>query len=438
EYAVPSAPDITVTDNKGTTDDLALPFGNVTENDSADAIVTITNDGNQNLDIGTITSPSPPFSINDAACSGQTLAPGENCVCTITFAPEAAGAFSGSFSIPSNDPDENPVSVSLSGNGVSAFVQYTLTVDTLGQGTVTLDPPGGSYAVGTQVEVTAAPANGWTFFACGGEFPSFNNPCTLTVNTDTWIDAIFIEPINESASLTLLPGDTVADYRIMSMPLLMIPDSPTSLTNQMGAYDTTLMRMAAWNWDTQLLVEYPDLIIDSMADPFPGEAAWFLFRYGRTFNFEGYKTPEFDGPIMDKMGYFLEIGSNWNMVGNPYNYPIQVSSLIITAFSGDVLLTQDNTLTQGVFWLYQNGVYVNGNNAILQPGEGGWIKVLAPYSEHPAIFFPSGLAARSVETRSVVDTTGLERPPAPPGAISSTSDAPAASGGGGCFISAME
>ena len=186
-------------------------------------------------------------------------------------------------------------------------------------------------------------------------------------------------------------------------------------------------------------MEYPDLISDSMADPFPGEAAWFLFRNGKTFNFDGFKTPELDGPYMDKMGYLIEIGENWNMVGNPYNYPVQVSSLIIVTDSSEpLLLTQDQTLTQGVFWVYQNGVYVSANNAVLQPGEGGWIKVLAPWSEYPELFFPSGQAARSVETRAVVDTTGLERPPAPPGAISTQSDGPAASSAGGCFISAME
>ncbi len=329
----------------------------------------------------------------------------------------------------------------------TALASFTLTVDTLGQGTVTLDPPGGLYSEGTQVTVTAVPDTGWIFFGFGGHSPSMENPYTLTINIDTWINPIFVEPTDDSASITLPPGETMADYRIVSMPLLMTPGSPTSMMNQMGAYDTKIMRMAGWNWDTQLLDEYPVLISEDRADPFPGDAAWFLFRYGRTFNLEGYKTPELDGPIMDKMGFSVELGNNWNMVGNPYNYPVNVSSLIIKTrlsvklLSQDLLDQQDSeklTLTQGIFWMYQNGTYTEANNALLQPGEGGWIKVLAPRSDDPELFFPGGQAARSVGNRAVIDTTGLERPPAPPGAMSSLTDEPVASGSGGCFISAIK
>jgi len=169
----------------------------------------------------------------------------------------------------------------------------------------------------------------------------------------------------------------------------------------------------------------------------PGGAGWVLFRYGRTFNFEGYKTPEFDGPYMGKMGYLLELGENWNMVGNPYNYPINVSSLIVITRSEPlgVQFTQDQTLTQGVFWVYQSGTYVSAN--ILQPGEGGWIKVLTP-SEDPELFFPSGQGLGLVGNRAVIDTTGLERPPAPPGAVFSSGGTNNASEAGGCFISTMD
>ncbi|MEE9518464.1 MAG: hypothetical protein V3V52_15255 [Candidatus Adiutricales bacterium] len=125
------------------------------------------------------------------------------------------------------------------------------------------------------------------------------------------------------------------------------------------------------------------------------------------------------------------------MVGNPYNYPIPVSSLIITTNSSvPLLLTQDQTLTQGVFWVYQNGTYVSAN--ILQPGEGGWIKVLAPQNEDPELFFPSGQGLGSVGNRAVIDTTGLERPPAPPGAVFSSGGTNNASEAGGCFISTMD
>jgi hypothetical protein len=236
----------------------------------------------------------------------------------------------------------------------------------------------------------------------------------------------------------LLPGDTVADYRIVSAPLMMPDNLQTVLADMIGTYDTTLMRVAGWDTDTQQIEEYPEINNEGDLDFWgPGGAGWVLFRYGKTLNFVGYKTPEFDGPYMGKMGFLLELGNNWNMVGNPYNYPINVSSLIVITRSEPlgVQFTQDQTLTQGVFWVYQNGTYVSAN--ILQPGEGGWIKVLAP-SEDPELFFPSGQGLGLVGNRAVIDTTGLERPPAPPGAVFSSGGTNNASEAGGCFISTMD
>ena len=188
-------PDITVTDNKGTTDDLTVPFGNVTEGESADATVMITNDGDLDLDIGTITDPSAPFSIDASACSGQTLAAGGDCACTVTFAPSAAGAFTGSFSIPSNDPDENPVTFSLNGNGVSAVIQYTLTAvgDPVAGGGVTLDPVGGTYNEGTSVTLTATANSSYLFDGWNGDVTDTDAATTTTtMNADKTVTAMFM------------------------------------------------------------------------------------------------------------------------------------------------------------------------------------------------------------------------------------------------------
>ena len=188
------APDITVTDNKGTADDLEVPFGNVTEGETADAIVTITNDGDLDLVLSTITDPVAPFTIDASACSGQTLAPGADCACTVTFAPAAAGTFSGSFSIPSNDSDENPVTVSVSGTGVSATAQYTLTINKTGQGTVTPDVGDHDYNAGTVVDLTATPVEGWTFDGWDGNVAdSDDSTTTTTMNSDKSVTAMFME-----------------------------------------------------------------------------------------------------------------------------------------------------------------------------------------------------------------------------------------------------
>jgi PKD repeat protein len=112
--------DITVTDTIAPVDDLQLPFGEVTEGNFSQATVTVTNNGNANLLIGNIASSDPlvaPFSIESNDCSGGAVLPVASCTLTIRFAPTTAGTFNGSFDIPSDDPDEDPVIVNVSGTG---------------------------------------------------------------------------------------------------------------------------------------------------------------------------------------------------------------------------------------------------------------------------------------------------------------------------------
>lgn len=117
-------PDITVNDSVAPVDDLKMPFGDVTEGNSSDQTLTVANDGNADLVIGTIAQVDPqttPFSILDDLCSGQTLAPAENCILIVRFSPTTTGAFNDSFEIPSNDPDESTVTVNVSGEGLSSI-----------------------------------------------------------------------------------------------------------------------------------------------------------------------------------------------------------------------------------------------------------------------------------------------------------------------------
>ncbi|MBU0639121.1 MAG: hypothetical protein KKB50_09680 [Planctomycetes bacterium] len=76
---------------------------------------------------------------------------------------------------------------------------YTLTVNTQGQGSVTLDPPGGSYGSGTNVELTANPSAGWCFDQWTGNLTGSDNPDTLSMNDDKTVTAMFALDCNENA-----------------------------------------------------------------------------------------------------------------------------------------------------------------------------------------------------------------------------------------------
>ena len=85
-------------------------------------------------------------------------------------------------------------------------LQYTLTVETAGAGSVTLVPDGGVYEAGTVVQLTAEPGailgrevifTGW-----GGDLHGSLNPTTVTMDSDKAITATFIEVAVEHGQLT--------------------------------------------------------------------------------------------------------------------------------------------------------------------------------------------------------------------------------------------
>ena len=186
-------PTITVTDSIDPYDDLQVPFGSLTEGGLSEATVTMANDGDDGLIIGSIGTLAAPFSIETDSCSGETLGQGQSCSLTVRFSPTTTGTFNDFFDIPSNDQDANSVTIAVSGTGVPAGVEYTLTVNIVGQGGVTLEPEGGTYDAGTVVVLTTEADPGWTFDGFGG--PGVPDPdvstTTVTMDGDKVITAKF-------------------------------------------------------------------------------------------------------------------------------------------------------------------------------------------------------------------------------------------------------
>ncbi len=115
---MPLLPNITVSDSLTPTNDHQLPFGNITLGNTSEETLNISNTGNANLRIGTLSTLSAPFAITNNACSGEMLPPASTCLVSIRFSPLDTGLTNASFKIFSDDPDENQVSVSLSGTGL--------------------------------------------------------------------------------------------------------------------------------------------------------------------------------------------------------------------------------------------------------------------------------------------------------------------------------
>ena len=97
--------------------------------------------------------------------------------------------------------------------------QYTLTINTVGSGTVTKNPDQATYAPGTVVTLTANPSTGWSFSAWSVDLSGSTNPTTITMNSNKNVTATFTQ--NEytlavttvgSGTVTKVPNQATYHY----------------------------------------------------------------------------------------------------------------------------------------------------------------------------------------------------------------------------------
>jgi uncharacterized repeat protein (TIGR02543 family) len=94
--------------------------------------------------------------------------------------------------------------------------QYTLTVHTVGNGAVTVDPDQPTYVYSDVVTLTATPDPGWTFAGWSGDLSGTDNPATLTITGHTTITATFTQ---DEYSLTV--------HTVGNGAVAQDPDQPT-------------------------------------------------------------------------------------------------------------------------------------------------------------------------------------------------------------------
>jgi len=81
------------------------------------------------------------------------------------------------------------------GVGVSAdnfTIQYSLSVSTVGSGSVTANPGGGIYNAGAAVILTATPGTGFQFAGWSGDLAGSSNPATISMNANKSVTATFV------------------------------------------------------------------------------------------------------------------------------------------------------------------------------------------------------------------------------------------------------
>ena len=179
-----------------------VAFGNTTVGGHQTTTVTLSNSGGTDLIIKSATLSGAGFSMSTLALP-LTLNPGSSTSATITFAPTAAGSFSGSVTFATTaDQTNSPVVLNLSGTGVApgtlspnpaSLAFGSIQVGSSTSLSETLTNTGGSSITITQANLTGA------VFSVSG----LTLPLTLTANQSVTFTATFAPTSAGAASGSL-------------------------------------------------------------------------------------------------------------------------------------------------------------------------------------------------------------------------------------------
>ena len=137
-------------------------------------------------------------------------------VVTVTATPNAGWYFANWSGNASGNT--NPLPVTMTGNLVItgnflAYPTYSLALAANGQGSIALNPSGGTYFSNTIVTATATPAPGWVFTGWSGITSGAVNPVSFPVNANNSLTGSFAQlPAfdGQPASVTTQAGATVS------------------------------------------------------------------------------------------------------------------------------------------------------------------------------------------------------------------------------------
>jgi hypothetical protein len=126
---------------------------------------------------------------------GSSYVNGTGVLATITFKALAVGDSSLLLSDTKlGDQNIPPQPITHTTNGGTAHVQaFTLTVSTVGSGSVTPNTTGLYYHYGEVVNLTAVPVTGWSFSSWSGDLIGSTNPGTLMITGNMGVTATFTQ-----------------------------------------------------------------------------------------------------------------------------------------------------------------------------------------------------------------------------------------------------
>jgi hypothetical protein len=275
----------------------------------------------------------------------------------------------------------------------------TLSVTTSGNGTVTLNPPGGSYASGTNVTLSAAPAAGSTFTGWSGAVTGSANPATLLVNANKSVIATFV---------ALPPTITVLPSTGGSIALSPSGGGPYPLGTQVAVTATPAAgyRFDSWGGSLSGTTNPATVLMDGPKTI----SATFIRRYALTTSKTGsgsvVASPS--GGVYDAgtvvtltavpsnpVASFLGWGGALSGTTNPRTIVMNSDTTVSASFTQTYTLTVTIRRSGSVTLTPPGGIYLAGTTVTLRaiPGSGyvfgGWSGALSG-SSNPKTLLMNG------------------------------------------------
>jgi hypothetical protein len=245
------------------------------------------------------------------------------------------------------------------------------------------------------VDATARDANGNTVNA-------------TQVNRDCALPAVQLVTL---PAATQQGGADVSAYRMVSFPLTAgTADAAAFLNGDLGGVDSSKWRLFEWTG-----TDYREATGAVKVLVRRGRGYWLICRDSVTFNNLRGATGTGEGPFV------ISLSQGWNLIGNPFDFPVAWSSVTATGVDDDPFDSGD---TRPYAWLGAND-YVRAN--ILEPRRAYWVYVSGSSGQ---IAVPPTPAGDFDGAAATVRVASERTPPAPPGGLTAASS----SSGGGCFI----
>ncbi len=167
----------------------SVNFGNVTVGITNTQTVTVSNPGSANLSVTQATVSGSGFGLS-AVTLPLTLAPGGSAALTVSFTPASASSTTGALTLVSNAPN-SPLSVMLSGAGVSPVLQLSASPAALSFGSVTIGSSGTQTVTLTNTGNSAVTLSQISVAGTGFSYSSLALPVTLSAGQLTSFNVIF-------------------------------------------------------------------------------------------------------------------------------------------------------------------------------------------------------------------------------------------------------